>query len=53
MNTYAALIYFVLLLVYAVIAHNRGNTGIWQSTVRDTDFGAAHDPAIPMTQARV
>lgn len=46
-------IYFVVLLVFAIIAHNRGHTGVWQSSVRDTNFGAKHEPGIQMQQNQV
>jgi len=45
--------YFIVLLVFAIIAANRGNGGVWKSSVRDTDFlapSAASKNAVPMTQ---
>jgi hypothetical protein len=43
--------YFFTLLVFAIIAMNRGNKTVWQSTVRDTDFMAQNSsPNVAMKE---
>lgn len=43
--------YAIALLVLAILAHNRGNQGIWRSSVRDTDFfGHTGTNNVPMQQ---
>ncbi|KAH8113296.1 hypothetical protein DFH11DRAFT_331604 [Phellopilus nigrolimitatus] len=37
-NWILLLVYFITLLVLALVAHSRGSTGVWRETVRERDF---------------
>ncbi|KAF9004794.1 hypothetical protein BDQ17DRAFT_1171965, partial [Cyathus striatus] len=41
LNWLALVGYFALLLAYSIVANNNGNEGVWMSSVKYTDFGAA------------